>query len=104
LNNNTFLQEKKMKTISPLSGNILIEITTAEEVTASGIIIPGAAQEKPSEGTVVAVAADADDQIAVGDVVIYKKFGGTELKHDDKEYLIVPDSDILAKYVESDEI
>jgi len=93
-----------MKTISPLSGNILIEINNAEEVTASGIIIPGAAQEKPSEGKVIAVAADADDQIAVGDIVIYKKFSGTELTHDDKEYLIIPDSDILAKYVESDEI
>ncbi|MBN2802988.1 MAG: co-chaperone GroES [Deltaproteobacteria bacterium] len=93
-----------MKTISPLSGNILIEINKAEEVTASGIIIPGAAQERPSEGKVIAVAADADDQILVGDVVIYKKYSGTEITYDDKKYRIVPDGDILAKYVESDAI
>ncbi|MBN1983047.1 MAG: co-chaperone GroES, partial [Chitinivibrionales bacterium] len=75
-----------------------------EEKTASGIIIPESAKEKPTEGTIVSIAADASDQIAVGDIVIYKKFSGTDIMYDGKEYAIVPDTDVLAKYVEVDEI
>lgn len=93
-----------MTKIQPLQGNVLIEPAAAEEKTASGIIIPDSAKEKPSEGIVASLAADATDQIAVGDRVIYKKFGGTEITHDGKDYMIVPDSDVLAKYVESDAI
>jgi chaperonin GroES len=93
-----------MRKIQPLSGNVLIERSEGEEKSPGGIIIPDSAKEKPSEGIVAALAADASEQIAVGDRVIYKKYGGTEITHDDKEYLIVPDSDVLAKYVEADEI
>ncbi len=93
-----------MRKIQPLSGNVLIEVSEEEEKTAGGIIIPDSVKEKPTEGKVAAVATDATDQIAMGDIVIYKKFGGTEITHDDKDYLIVPDSDILAKFVEADEI
>ncbi len=93
-----------MKKIQPLSGKVLIEPSEAEEKTAGGLIIPDSAKEKPSEGIVAALAADATDEIAVGDRVIYKKYGGTDIRQDGKDYLIVPDSDILAKYVEADAI
>lgn len=93
-----------MKKIQPLQGHVLIEPSAAEERTAGGLIIPDSAKEKPSEGIVISLAADASDQIAVGDRVIYKKYGGTEIKLDAKEYMIVPDSDVLAKYVEADAI
>jgi len=93
-----------MGSIQPLSGNVLIEILDAETVTSGGIIIPEAAKEKPSEGKVIAVAADANDEITIDDIVIFKKYGGTELSRDGNDYLIVPDGDILAKIVESDPI
>lgn len=93
-----------MKKIQPLQGNVLIEPAAADEKTAGGLIIPDSAKEKPSEGTVVSLAADATDQIAVGDRVIYKKYGGTEITHEGNDYMIVQDSDVLAKYVEADEI
>ena len=96
--------EVSMRKIQPIQGHVLIEPSAAEEKTASGIIIPDSAKEKPSEGIVVSLAVDASDQIAVGDRVIYKKFGGTEITHEGKDYTIVPDSDVLAKYVEADEI
>jgi chaperonin GroES len=93
-----------MKKIQPLQGNVLIEQAASEEKTSSGIIIPDSAKEKPTEGIVISLAADASDQIAVGDRVIYKKYGGTEISHEGKVYMIVPDSDVLAKYVEADDI
>ena len=93
-----------MKKIQPLQGNVLIEQSASEEKTASGIIIPDSAKEKPTDGIVVSLAADASDQIVVGDRVIYKKYGGTEISFEGKEYMIVPDSDVLAKYTEADEI
>ena len=93
-----------MINIQPLSGNVLIEPAVAETVSAGGIIIPDTAKEKPSQGTIVALAADASDEVSVGDTVIYKKYGGTALSHEGTDYLIVPDGDLLAKFVESDAI
>ena len=93
-----------MRKIQPLSGNVLIERSEGEGKTAGGIFIPESARERPSEGIISALAADASDQIAIGDRVIFKKFGGTEIMYDGVDYMIVPDSDILAKYVEADEI
>ena len=93
-----------MQLIQPLSGNVLIEKSDAQTVSKGGIIIPESAKERPAEGVIAALAADASTEIAVGDLVIYKKYSGTEIKHDGKEYLIVPDNDILAKYVEADVI
>lgn len=93
-----------MQKIQPLNGNVMIEPSEAEEQSAGGIIIPDSAKEKPSEGVIAAVASDASDQIAVGDRVIYKKYGGTEISHEGTDYLIVADTDVLAKYVEADEI
>jgi len=93
-----------MVNIQPLSGNVLIEQVDAETVSAGGIIIPDAAKERPSQGVIVALAADATDEVSVGDKVIYKKYGGTAITHDGKDYLIVPDGDLLAKFVEADVI
>ena len=85
--------------IKPLADRVLIEPQAAETKTASGIIIPETAKEKPQRGKVVAVGngkKDHDMTVKVGDVVLYGKFSGTELKHDDKDYLIMREDDILA--------
>ena len=94
-----------MNKIQPVNGNILIKLDEgAEEQTSSGIIIPDTAKEKPSEGEVIAIAADATEQIAVGDRVIFKEYSGTTVTFDGQEYLLIPAGDILAKYVEVDSI
>ena len=93
-----------MQKIQPLLGHVLIEPSAAEEKTPGGIIVPDSAKEKPSEGTVVSLAVDASDQIVPGDRVIYKKFGGTPINHEEKELILVSDSDVLAKYVEADAV
>ena len=88
----------------PLSDRVIIEQQEAEEKTASGIVLPDTAQEKPQTGVVVAVGAgrvtDEGKSIPMtvkqGDVVIFAKYGGTELKEGEKQYLIVKESDILA--------
>ncbi len=85
--------------IKPLADRVLIEPKEAEVKTASGIFIPDTAKEKPQQGTVVAVGpgkADEPMEVKAGDVVIYGKYAGTEITVDDKKYLIVKQSDILA--------
>jgi len=82
----------------PLADRVLVEPTAAETKTASGIIIPDTAKEKPQEGTVVAVGNGKKDEpmsVKVGDKVLYGKYSGTELKLDGKDYLIVRESDLL---------
>ncbi len=94
-----------MRKIQPVGTNVLIELVENDmETTASGIVIPDTAKEKPQDGKVIAVSPEAIDQIQEGDVVIFKPFSGTEIEFESKKYLLVPDSDILAKYVEADEI
>lgn len=94
-----------MTKIQPINGYVLIKWEdTDEETTAAGIIIPDTAKEKPSEGIVEAIAADATEQIAVGDKVIYKEYSGTNVSFDGNDYILVPVGDILAKYVSVDEI
>jgi len=93
-----------MINIQPLSGNVLIEQVEAETVSAGGIIIPDAAKEKPGQGVIIALAADASDEVSVGDRVVYKKFSGTPVSHEGRDFLIVPDGDLLAKFVEGDAI
>ncbi len=90
--------------IQPLQDYVLIDPVEAEEVTSGGIIIPDTAKEKPAEGIVVAKAADATDDVAIGNRVIYQKFAGHEIKTKGKAMRLVPSGDLLAKYVESDEI
>lgn len=82
----------------PLSDRVLIEPTAAETTTASGIIIPDTAKEKPQEGIVVAAGPGKVDEpttVKVGDKVLYGKYAGSELKLDGKDFLIVKESDIL---------
>ncbi|HCW77123.1 MAG TPA: co-chaperone GroES [Candidatus Marinimicrobia bacterium] len=85
--------------IQPLDERVLVEPATEEEKTASGIIIPDTAKEKPRRGQVVAVGNDEELQkvLKVGDSVLYGKYAGDELQYDGKDYLILSRSDILAK-------
>ncbi|RLD56941.1 MAG: co-chaperone GroES [Bacteroidetes bacterium] len=81
-----------------LAGKILVKPSEAEEKTASGIIIPETAKEKPQNGKVVMVGADKKDEpmeIKVGDQVLYGKFAGQELNIDEEDYLLLSQSDIL---------
>lgn len=85
--------------IKPLADRVLVEPAAAEEKTASGIIIPDSAKEKPQKGEVVAVGngkADEPMTVKVGDKVLYGKYAGTEITVDGQEYLIMRESDIFA--------
>ena len=91
--------------IKPLEDRILVQSLEAEQTTASGLVIPDTAKEKPQEGKVVAVGPGRFDEdgekripldVQVGDVVIYSKYGGTEVKYNGVEYLLLGARDILA--------
>lgn len=85
--------------IKPLADRVLVEPAPAEEKTASGIIIPDTAKEKPQRGSVVAVGAGNKDEpltVKVGDTVLYGKYAGTEISIDGRDYLILRESDIFA--------
>ena len=90
-------------TIKPLEDRIVVQPLDAEQTTASGLVIPDTAKEKPQEGTVLAVGPGRfeDGQrlpldVSVGDTVIYSKYGGTEVKYNGEEYLILSARDVLA--------
>ena len=93
--------------IKPLEDRIVIKQVEAEQTTASGLVIPDSAKEKPQEGQVVAVGPGRVDDngnripldIAVDDVVIYSKFGGTEVKYGGEEFLVLSARDVLAVVV-----
>ncbi|GGN27525.1 hypothetical protein GCM10011609_82910 [Lentzea pudingi] len=90
--------------IKPLEDKIVVQASEAETTTASGLVIPDTAKEKPQEGKVLAVGPGRIDDkgnrvpldVAVGDVVIYSKYGGTEVKYNGEEYLILSARDVLA--------
>lgn len=85
--------------IKPLADRVVIEPKEAETKTASGLYIPDTAKEKPQQGTVVAAGPgtkDVEMEVKVGDVVLYGKYAGTEVTYEDKKYLIMKQSDILA--------
>lgn len=85
--------------IKPLADRVLVEPAAAETKTASGIIIPDTAKEKPQQGKVIAVGNGKKDEpmtVKVGDNVLYGKYSGSELKWEGKDYLIMKESDILA--------
>jgi chaperonin GroES len=90
--------------IKPLEDRILVQANEAEQTTASGIVIPDTAKEKPQEGTVLAVGPGRIDDngnrvpldVKVGDTVIYSKYGGTEIKYSGEEYLVLSARDVLA--------
>ena len=96
------MADKKFK-LQPLEDRIVVKPTEEEEMTASGLVIPDTAKERPQEGEVIAVGAGRfeDGQripidVKVGDKVIYSKYGGTEVKVDGDEYLILSARDVLA--------
>ncbi len=85
--------------IKPLADRVIVEVSPAEEKTASGLIIPDTAKEKPQKGTVLAVGTGKKDEpmtVKVGDTVLYGKYAGTEVSVDGQEYLIMRESDIFA--------
>jgi chaperonin GroES len=85
--------------LKPLADRVLVEPAQAEEKTATGIIIPDTAKEKPQKGSVVAVGGGKKDEpltVKVGDTILYGKYAGTEITIDGKEYLIMRESDIFA--------
>ncbi|MDE0986113.1 MAG: co-chaperone GroES [Schleiferiaceae bacterium] len=85
--------------IRPLADRVIIEPAAAETTTASGIIIPDTAQEKPQRGTVIAVGPGKKDEpmtVAVGDEVLYGKYSGTEFKYEAGDYLMMREADIMA--------
>ncbi len=90
--------------LKPLGSRVVVEPIEEDERTAIGIVLPETAKEKPQKGTVLAIGpGDRDDKgnriamdVAVGDVVLYAKYGGTEIKIESKKYLILRESDILA--------
>lgn len=85
--------------IKPLADRVLVEPAPAETTTASGLIIPDSAKEKPLTGTVVAVGNGTNENpmtVKVGDTVLYGKYAGTELTLEENDYLIMRESDIFA--------
>ncbi|HRC40653.1 co-chaperone GroES [Nostocoides sp.] len=90
--------------IKPLEDRIVVQSLEAEQTTASGLVIPDTAKEKPQEGEVLAVGPGRIDDngnrvpldVKVGDRVIYSKYGGTEIKHGGQEFLILSARDVLA--------
>lgn len=90
-----------MSTLQPLADRVLIEPSPAEEKTASGIIIPDTAKEKPLKGTVVAVGNGKKDEpmtVKKGDSVLYGQYSGTEIKLDGTTYLIMKEADIYGVF------
>lgn len=93
------------RTFTPLGDRVLVKPAEREEQTKSGIFLPDTAQEKPQEGTIIEVGPGrvTDDgkrvpmDLKKGDLVLYAKYGGTEIKEDGEEYLLLTERDILAK-------
>ena len=93
------------KELMPVNQNVILDIEeTGEQKTASGIIIPDTAKEKPKVARVVSISNIENIEIAVGDMVFFKEYAGTEIKFEGKKYLVVPYSEILAKIVETEAI
>ena len=89
--------------VSPLGDKVVLKQLEAEETTASGIVLPGNAQEKPQQAEVIAVGPggvvdgkEVKMQVSVGDKVIYSKYAGTEVKLGDEEFIVVRQNDIVA--------
>ena len=94
--------------LKPLGDRLIVKAIDEEETTASGLVLPDTAKEKPQKGKVVAVGDGAWDEdgekripldVAEGDEVLYSKYGGTEIKIDGDELLVLRESDVLAKVV-----
>jgi len=95
-----------MKELMPVNQNVIVDLSEqqGEKRTATGIIIPDTAKERPSYAKVVSIANIENVEIAVGDTVFFKQYAGTELEFEGKKYLILPYADVLAKVVETEAI
>lgn len=90
--------------LKPLGDRLVVEPQEREQTTASGLVLPETAKEKPQQGEVIAVGPGRRDEdgdriqmdVAMGDIVLYAKYGGTEIKLDDRKLLILKESDVLA--------
>jgi len=90
--------------LRPINGRILVKPSEAKEKTSSGLYLPDTAKERLREGEVMAKAEDATDEVVVGDHLIYKEFGGTEVKTEGEDYILLTEEDLLAKYTAVDKI
>lgn len=95
-----------MKELQPLNQNVLLDINPSkeEQKTKSGLIIPDTAKEKPQMARVIALGTIDNPAIAPGDMVLFKKYSGTEVEFEANKYLFIPYSDLLAKVVETESI
>jgi len=95
-----------MKELQPINQQVVLDITDPkdEQRTASGIIIPDVAREKPRTGVIAWMGAIENAEVKPGDTVLYKPFGGTEVEFEGKKYLILPYADIFARVVETEAI
>jgi chaperonin GroES len=96
-----------MRELQPVNQNVILEVDDAkgEQKTASGIIIPDTVEkERPKTGKVIALSNIENPEVAVGDVVLFKDYTGTEVTLDNDKYLVMPYADILAKIVETEAI
>lgn len=91
-------------TVQPLHDLVMLRDTEPEEVTSGGIVLPDTARKKSTEGIVTAKAADATDEVAIGDRVIYREYSGTEITVSGEKFRLVPSDDLLARLVEADAI
>jgi chaperonin GroES len=100
-----FKEENVNRSFQPLGDRVVVKPIEKEEVTSSGLVLPDTAKEKPQEGEIIAVGKGrvTDDgktinlEVKVGDIVVYSKYAGTEYKEEGEDYLILRESDILAK-------
>lgn len=95
-----------MKELVPLNQHVVLDLSDdyTEQVTSSGIIIPDTAKEKPAWARVVAVGNIENAEVSVNDLVVFKKYSGTEVEFEGKKYLLIPYADLLAKVVETESL
>lgn len=93
-----------MKTIQPLGERALVKVIEAPTQTASGLYIPDASKERPSEGEVIVIGDGSTlaEKLVVGERVLFQKFAGTEVKLEDGVYIILADTDILGRIIEAE--
>ncbi len=95
-----------MKELQPLNEQVILDMTEdkGEQRTASGLIIPDTAKEKPQTAKVLAIGSIENPAISIGDVVLFKKYSGSEVEFEGKQLLVIPYADLLAKVVATEEI
>jgi chaperonin GroES len=98
LQGNLKKEDETMKKVRPINGKVVVQPFESEGKTSGGIYIPDTAKESLNEGKVIAVAKDATDEVAVGDRVVYKGFGGSEIEIEGEKYILLTEDELLAKY------